>query len=404
MHPGWKKPLMAARVLLLMAITFYAGFLYGAIRDRLIYDSAAEGVRTVDLQDGPKAASVPEPVFTPVVLDNKAVPTMRAALARKIFGPRRHPAQPTLTDLDNATFASKFTGAPAFDTYYRQLFADRRIQVSQIHGVFEEIEGYQWTSILLRQRAEPAEGLFVYYHGHDGNPLAFAPPNIVIRAMLERGYDVAIFCMPGRGWNGMGKVRVKTWDGWVYLPEGRNERHALFTMIDTGDSHFIKFFLEPVVASIDLATAQRPYAKIVMAGHSGGGWATTIAAALDERIDISVSYAGTLPFFARHRPRDLGDEEQMNPEFYRDFPYPLLYELASASGEKRRVHYQLFNSEDACCFDSDSAATFRRYLEARPFHPERDLRIAILRNKGHHMAADAVLEIIGRSEATEARR
>jgi PhoPQ-activated pathogenicity-related protein len=37
------------------------------------------------------------------------------------------------------------------------------------------------------------------------------------------------------------------------------------------------------------------YKHIVMAGLSGGGWTTTIAAAIDPRIQLSIPIAGSIP-------------------------------------------------------------------------------------------------------------
>jgi hypothetical protein len=41
-------------------------------------------------------------------------------------------------------------------------------------------------------------------------------------------------------------------------------------------------------------------------------------------------------------------------------------------------------------------ATFQRYLAGRQRRPDRDLRIAVIRNDSHYMVSDAVLDIIGR--------
>jgi hypothetical protein len=404
MKSKWKKRLTASTFVLVLVLMFYLGVRYGDLRDRIVNEIPGKGFVAVDFPSEPAARPIRKATFVPVRLENSALAARRVALELKIFGTRRAPAHPTITDIDTSAFASRYTGRAAFEKHYRRVFADHRIQVAQIAGAFDEIEGYRWRSIWLGHGAESPKGLFVYHHGHDGNPLAFESPNVVIRAMIERGYDIIIHCMPGIGWNNIGQVRIKTWDGWGYLTDSRNEQHALFSMVDTGDGHFIRFFVEPVLASIDLAMRQRAYRQVVMAGHSGGGWATTIAAALDERIGLSVSYAGSLPFFARHKGKDLGDAEQTDSAFYREFPYPLLYELASGSAATKRVHYQVFNANDSCCFDSDSAATLQRYVSARPPQPDRDLRIAIVRNTGHYMAADAILEIIGRLGPSQATR
>jgi pimeloyl-ACP methyl ester carboxylesterase len=391
----WTKLISGVRTLLVVAAAFYLGVRYADLRERVVNEFPAQELRTAEARND-RMNQPAEAVVAPAHFQDIDLSETRAALKRKIFGTRRDSHPPSVTNIAPSTFASRYSGRAAFEQYYRQVFADHQIQAAEIDGAFEEIDGYRWRSVWLRRRAGEPEGLFIYHHGHDGSPFAFAPPNVLVRAMIERGYDVIVHSMPGIGWNGIGPVRIKTWDGWGRLTGRRNEKHDLFAMVDTGGGHFIKFFVEPVLASVDLVLSKRSYPKIMMTGHSGGGWTTTIAAALDERIDYSISYAGSLPFFARLRPRDLGDAEQTDSAFYRNFSYPLLYELASGSAEGKRVHYQVYNDSDSCCFDGSSAAAFQRYLAGRPQRPDRDLRIAVVRNSGHYMVADAVLDIIGR--------
>jgi hypothetical protein len=388
------KLISGTRILLVVAAAFFLGVRYADLRDRIVSEFPSQELRTAEAPND-RTERPAETVVAQVHFEDIDLSETRAALERKIFGARRASHLPSVGEITTSLFASRYSGRTAFEQYHRQVFVDHQIQAAEIDGAFEEIDGYRWRSVWLRRTGAP-EGLFIYHHGHDGSPFAFAQPNILIRAMIERGYDVIVHSMPGISWNGIGPVRIKTWDGWGQLTGRRNEKHDLFAMVDTGGGHFIKFFVEPVLASIDLTMSKRSYPKILMAGHSGGGWTTTIAAALDERIDYSISYAGSLPFFARLKPRDLGDAEQTDSAFYRDFSYPLLYELASGSAERKRIHYQVYNDGDSCCFDGTSVATFQRYLAGRQRRPDRDLRIAVIRNDSHYMVSDAVLDIIGR--------
>jgi pimeloyl-ACP methyl ester carboxylesterase len=393
-------------VFALIAAVFSAGLMFGALRERVLYEfpmnerTAAGADKAADRQN-----QAPAPVAVPqVALDQAALEARRVALEEKIFGGRRAPAQPAVEPLAVGDFVSGFLGAETFNTYYRDVFRNRDLRVEKIRGRFPEIDGYEWKSILIRQGKGVPAGLFLYHQGHDGDAFAFRAPNVVIRTMLERGYDVAVFSMPGIGWNRIGGNRIKTWDGWGYLADSNDKDHNPFAMIDTGAGHFIKFFVEPVLATLDLAFSRQGYASVIMAGHSGGGWTTTVAAALDPQIDVSVSYAGTLPFFARRTRGDRGDAEQFDSAFYRDFPYTLLYELASGGADAHRVHYQVYHSGDSCCFDGESVAAFQGYLHDRGQRSGRDLRVVVLRGAGHFVVSDAILDIIGHVGATEARR
>ena len=91
------------------------------------------------------------------------------------------------------------------------------------------------------------------------------------------------------------------------------------------------------------------YSKSHMIGISGGGWTTTLYAAIDARIEKSFPVAGTYPIYLRSEcKRDWGDYEQTEPGLYRIANYPELY-IMGAFG-KGRKQFQLLNKYDSCCF------------------------------------------------------
>jgi hypothetical protein len=63
--------------------------------------------------------------------------------------------------------------------------------------------------------------------------------------------------------------------------------------------HPEQFFLEPVWLSVNYAKSLG-YQRIIMGGLSGGGWTTTVAAAIDPRIGLSFPVAGSVPCDFRH--------------------------------------------------------------------------------------------------------
>jgi hypothetical protein len=105
----------------------------------------------------------------------------------------------------------------------------------------------------------------------------------------------------------------------------------------------LKFFLEPV--AISLNALQSKYKAIHMAGLSGGGWTTTVYAAVDTRIRTSFPVAGTIPLYLRSAG-SIGDKEQYLDEFYRLAGYPDLYFLGAVG----RKQIQILNRKDDCCF------------------------------------------------------
>jgi len=106
-----------------------------------------------------------------------------------------------------------------------------------------------------------------------------------------------------------------------------------------------------------LGSAQSPvrYTDFNMVGLSGGGWTTTLAAAIDPRIKLSFPVAGTVPMYLRVEPYN-HDIEQYLPQLYGQRSpflngvtgYPDLYVLgATGSGRKQT---QILNRHDNCCF------------------------------------------------------
>lgn len=325
---------------------------------------------------------------------------VRDSLIKKVYGASRS-LQPAAWRLISAErFSETYATARTFEAFYRQLFERFQLSIMEIEGSHEELRGYTWKSLLIRHGGSSANRLFVFHHGHIGSPFGFASTNTVISRMIEKGHDVLVLAMPATAWNTIQNVRVKTWDGWGYLSGLHNQNHAVFEMIDAGAGHYIRYFLEPIFSSLDAAFIDRRYRDVTMLGHSGGGWSTTLAAAMDVRIKFSISYAGTLPFFARHTIQDMGDAEQYASAFYRDFPYTLLYELASSPEPGGRTHYQVFNSDDSCCFGRSSWPTLKKYYEARKMPSEWDFRIAIVGNDVHAMVPEAVFEILAEIDRT----
>jgi hypothetical protein len=132
----------------------------------------------------------------------------------------------------------------------------------------------------------------------------------------------------------------------------------------------IKYFLEPTFISLNyLETQSRPghfpnYRAFHMVGLSGGGWTTTMCAAIDPRIRCSFSVAGTIPLYLRSGG-SVGDREQFEPSFYRVAGYPDLYILGAYGNGRKQI--QIVIRADDCCFGQaqhDAASTGMAYADA----------------------------------------
>jgi len=110
----------------------------------------------------------------------------------------------------------------------------------------------------------------------------------------------------------------------------------------------LRLFLDPTLVSLNYLLKLNNYRDVNMVGLSGGGWTTNLVAALDERVRLSFSVAGSMPVYYRH-DGSIGDIEQFVPGLYRDIAgYPDLYVLG-AFGEGRK-QVQILNRNDDCCF------------------------------------------------------
>jgi hypothetical protein len=200
-----------------------------------------------------------------------------------------------------------------------------------------------------------ANGEVVLYHEGHGDD--FSKSKLQIAPFIESGYAVLAFNMPlaGRADHPIadtqfGKIKLDT--------------HEQFKLLLPPSGHATKYFVEPVVIALNYLERQSGVRRVSMVGISGGGWTTTLAAAVDVRISRSFPVAGSYPLYLRSSsPRDWGDWEQTTPELYRVAGYLDLY-LLGAAGEGRE-QLQILNAYDPCCFAGDGWQTYRRAVHAR---------------------------------------
>ena len=176
--------------------------------------------------------------------------------------------------------------------------------------------------------------LIVLQHGHactfdDAKDPRGAGMANAIDTLLGEGYAVLAAYMPhmrpGR------------------LPHGSACAKCSISRSSSGSP--LKFFLEPV--AISLNALKERYKEVHMAGLSGGGWITTLYAAVDPSIRYSFPVAGTIPLYLR-TGGSVGDKEQYLDEFYRLAGYPDLYLLGAYGPGRKQV--QILNRRDDCCF------------------------------------------------------
>lgn len=176
---------------------------------------------------------------------------------------------------------------------------------------------------------------------------------MAVNALLQDGYDVLFVLMP------------------LYVPDQCLTDHSLLFEPDYAPpvGSPIRYFLDTTLQSLNYLESSDAFDEVDMIGLSGGGWTTTLYAALDPRIVRSFPVAGSIPLYLRgtvssqpspgisflgvsansgNQCNNLGDEEQNFPDLYSIAGYPDLYVLGSYGSGREQV--QILNRNDSCCF------------------------------------------------------
>jgi hypothetical protein len=170
--------------------------------------------------------------------------------------------------------------------------------------------------------------LVLWHNGH-GTLLTTGGKQELINALVDEGYTVATANMPD-----------------TTSDNGSTGVAAHNTYTATASLNYLRFFIETPIRLINQLVSG--YAKIYMAGVSGGGWTTHLTSAIDPRIEKSAPIAGSLPLFYKADSGSTRDWEQWLP---RIFPalcdYHDLYVLACQPG-RHQLH--ILNTEDTSVF------------------------------------------------------
>jgi pimeloyl-ACP methyl ester carboxylesterase len=199
--------------------------------------------------------------------------------------------------------------------------------------------------------------LMVYCEGHEGSFTDDGREKVA--ALLAAGFAVLAFDMPMRG--------INDWPSSIVLPSlGEvpfgSRSHWNLALLESSDFLPLRLFVEPILRALNQIERTRHYDLVAMLGLSGGGWVTTIYAALDPRITRSYPVAGSLPFFLweehpiSHRHEDEGDYEQRLPALFGIAGHLDLYVMGASGPGRRQV--QILNRYDPCCFFGTRARAY----------------------------------------------
>ena len=193
--------------------------------------------------------------------------------------------------------------------------------------------------------------LIIYHQGHRGD---FIEGKQTIAYFLEKNYTVIAFSMPLLGMNSQPVVDIPQF-GKIKI-----QSHNQMELLETKTFSPIKFFVEPIILAINYLEKNYNFDSYHMVGISGGGWTTTLVAAIDDRISQSFSVAGSYPMFLRSDTKNFGDYEQHNLELYKIANYLDLYVLASVGDDRKFI--QIFNMYDPCCFGGTAFEEYEEHI------------------------------------------
>jgi len=156
-------------------------------------------------------------------------------------------------------------------------------------------------SVALLFVVDRPRGTVIYHQGHRGDVIHGYG---TIKFFVESGYNVAAFAMP-------------------------TESHSSLPLCS---------FVSPVLRFLNLDLVK----PVFMVGISGGGWTTSVVAAMTNKLTRSYPVAGTLPLDVHSNADGKRDWEQL--EVARILGYRPLYRLAVQGG------ITIYNDQDPCCF------------------------------------------------------
>jgi hypothetical protein len=256
---------------------------------------------------------------------------------------------------------------------------------------------------MLVEHSAPVGTLAIYATGHESESqisevlseatvgLVFPDAAALIGLLFDRQANVLVTFMPGLG------LRPSAADQELRRMHDMVANHNVFAMLDLPHDSAAAYFVAHIEGFLDRYGSA--YRRVAMFGRSGGGWTTTIAAAVDPRILCSVSFFGTLPMRLRlplpSEPadalRDLGDFEQFGLYLFKRLDYLDLYALAASQGHR---HTQVFNQQDNCCFSGAEKGALIEGMFIRKYRLLDAFSTSILpvRSSGDHLNLDSTAQ------------
>ena len=239
--------------------------------------------------------------------------------------------------------------------------------------------------------------LIIYHQGDDSQSSgnfdnhSFEEDRKIIQHFLNDNYSVLIFSMVGHGMNNEPSVELDNL-GNIHL-----NSHEHFVLLETEKFKPIKFFIEPVIITLNQIDIDYSFDSYNMVGKNEGGWSTIVISALDDRIKNSYAVASSFPLWMSPIEKNFGGYEHHLPSFYQIANYLELY-IMSAYGNERSITL-FYNEFDPCCFSGD---LYQKYPFADVIKPKLkslgngEFNVLIDKNQTENIISDSTLNMINK--------
>tara|TARA_Y100001936_G_scaffold246228_1_gene289748 strand:- start:1341 stop:2432 length:1092 start_codon:yes stop_codon:yes gene_type:complete len=315
--------------IIVIPVFLFGLFIGFVIPDTLISDTLNDGKNIESFSQNPKPINIDEYVQ---IRTNQDIHEKRQELINLIWKSDSLPSQKPTVEYNYVD--ERFSDL-------RNLQKIEKISLNMGHGFISH------TYLFLPDNSNGK--LIIYHQGHSGG---FINGKKTIQDFLDSGFSVAAFSMPLIGMNNQPIVNIDNVGPVKFL------KHNQFVLLESEEFSSLALFFTPITSTLNYLENNYSFSEFHMVGISGGGWTSTVYPALDSRILKSFSVAGSLPLSLRNTVNDVGDYEQFHPKLYSTTNYFEIYVLSSVG--KDRGFYQIFNTNDPCCF---SGETFKVYHE-----------------------------------------
>jgi len=207
----------------------------------------------------------------------------------------------------------------------------------------------------------PNGAIAIYHEGHGGDFSEIGAETI--SWLLQRGWSVV----------GLNLPRVPH----MYLRDlHSDEENPLWRML---------YGIAQVTQWIHRSWAPGRDPVVVAIGRSGGGWASLLYAALDQRIDATAVVSGFVPVSQRLKDNvlNVGDWEQIDPSTLGVLDYTDLVRLADT-----RDLLLTYSELDECCFRVSPDDPFAQWLSAEVAEAPARLTTVISNGQEHGLSPE----------------